>query len=144
MEKHKEKDTKLLQSELKQAVDLESFLKENESDFRARTVPEYLNDMLIKYNMEKSDVVRHSGLSGTYAYQIFDGKKSAGREKLIQLAFGFPLNLEETQRLLKFGGHNELYVKKKREAFMMYALEKDYDINQLNDLLYQNGEETLG
>lgn len=138
-----EKSTAFLQSELKQAASLEQFIKENEKNLKAKTVPEYLNEMLIKYDMEKSDVVRNSGLSGTYAYQIFDGKKSAGREKLIQLAFGFPLNLEETQRLLRLGGHNELYVKKKREAYVMYALGKSFDLNQINELLYQNGEETF-
>lgn len=143
MDKGKEKSTAFLQSELKQAVSLEQFIKENEQDLRAQSVPEFLNEMLIKYNLEKSEVVRTSGLTGTYAYQIFDGKKSAGREKLIQLAFGFPLSLEETQRLLLFGGYNELYVKKKREAFVMYALEKKYDICRLNELLYQNGEKTF-
>ena len=138
-----EKNTAFLQSELKRAESLEQFIKENEQDLKAKSVPEYLNDMLIKYDMEKRDVVRRAGLSGTYAYQIFDGKKSAGREKLIQLAFGFPLTLEETQKLLRFGGHNELYVKKKREAYVMFALEKGYDINQVNDLLFQNEEETF-
>ena len=137
------KSTEYLQSELKHASSLEKFIRENENNFKAKSIPEYLNDMLIKYDMEKSDVVRRSGLSGTYAYQIFDGKKSAGREKLIQLAFGFPLNLEETQRLLRFGGHSELYVKKKREAYLMYALENGYTLEQTNELLYQNGEETL-
>ncbi|MBP3568562.1 MAG: XRE family transcriptional regulator [Lachnospiraceae bacterium] len=139
----KEINTQYLESELKQTENLEEFLGENAQNLRAKTVPEYLNDMLIKYNIEKNEVVRLSGLSGTYAYQIFDGKRSAGREKLIQLAFGFPLTLEETQKLLRFGGHSELYVKKKREAFIMYALGKGYTINQINDLLYQNGEETF-
>lgn len=137
------KSTEYLQSELKHASSLKKFIQENENNFKAKSIPEYLNDMLIKYDMEKSDVVRRSGLSGTYAYQIFDGKKSAGREKLIQLAFGFPLNLEETQRLLRFGGHNELYVKKKREAFIMYALEKGYELDHVNELLYQNDEKTF-
>lgn len=142
-DKREEKSTEILKSELKQAENLEKFLQENEKELKAKTIPEYLNEMLIKYDAEKSDVVRRSGLSGTYAYQIFDGKKCAGREKLIQLAFGFQLNLEETQRLLRFGGHNELYVKKKREAFIMYALGKGYDLEQLNELLYQNEEETF-
>ncbi|MBO5177304.1 MAG: hypothetical protein J6C07_07595 [Lachnospiraceae bacterium] len=138
-----EKDTAFLQSELKKTENLEQFLQENSEVLKPKTVQEYLNEMLIKYNLEKSEIIRKSGLSGTYAYQIFDGKKSAGRDKLIQLAFGFPLNLEETQKLLRFGGHNELYVKKKREAFVMYALGKEYDINQVNDLLYQNEEKTF-
>lgn len=140
---NKEKSTEFLQSELKQATSLERFIKENEQNLKEKTVPDYLNEMLIKYDLEKSEVVRKSGLTGTYAYQIFDGKKSAGREKLIQLAFGFPLTLEETQRLLRFGGHNELYVKKKREAYVMYALGKGYDINRINDLLAENGEEAF-
>lgn len=138
-----EKSTAYLQSELKQATSLEQFMKDNGKNLKAKTVPEYLNEMLIKYNVEKSDVVRRSDMSGTYVYQIFDGKKGAGREKLIQLAFGFPLSLEETQKLLCFGGHNELYVKKKREAFVMYALQKGYTIQQVNELLYQNEEETF-
>ena len=142
-DKGKEKSTAFLQSELKQASSLEAFMRENMQNLTAKNVPEFLNDMLIKYDMEKSDVVRRSGLSGTYAYQIFDGKKSAGREKLIQLAFAFPLSLEETQKLLRFGGHSELYVKKKREAFIMYALGKGYNISQVNELLYQNEEETF-
>lgn len=138
-----DKDTRLLQSELMKADKLEQFMKENEKSLKAQSVPDYLNEMLIKHDVEKSEVVRRSGISGTYAYQIFDGRKTAGREKLLQLAFGFPLGLEETQRLLRLGGYNELYVKKKREAYIMYALEKGYDIDQVNELLYQNTEETF-
>ena len=70
------KSTEFLQSELKHASSLEKFIQENEKNFKAKSVPEYLNDMLIKYDAEKSDVVRRSGLSGTYAYQIFDGHVS--------------------------------------------------------------------
>ena len=137
------KSTECLQSELKKSDSVEQFIQANSADLKSKTVPEYLNEMLIKYNLEKKEVIQKSGLTGTYAYQIFDGKKNASREKLIQLAFGFPLSLEETQRLLRLGGYSELYVKKKREAFIMYALEKKYDICQVNELLYQNGEETF-
>ena len=137
------KSTECLQSELKKSESVERFLQTNSAELKFQTVPEYLNEMLIKHNEEKKAVVQTSGLTGTYAYQIFDGKKNAGRDKLIQLSFGFPLSLDETQRLLRLGGYSELYVKKKREAFVMYALEKNYDIYQLNELLYQNEEETF-
>ncbi len=138
-----EKNTELLQSELKNAKNLSAFFEENAKNLKEKSVPEYLMEMLIKYDVEKSDVVSRAGLSGTYPYQIFDGRKTAGREKLIQLAFGFPLNLEETQRLLKHGGYSELYVKNKREAFIMYALEKGMDIHKLNELLFECGEKTF-
>ena len=138
-----QKSTEYLQSELKKSRSVEQFIQVNSMELKFQTVQEYLNEMLIKYDLEKKEVIRKSGLTGTYAYRIFDGKKSAGRDKLIQLSFGFPLSLEETQRLLRLGGYSELYVKKKREAFIMYALEKKYDIFQLDDLLAQNEEETL-
>lgn len=138
-----EKSTELLQSELKNAKKPEEFFAKNEESLKEKTVPEYLMEMLIQYDKEKSEVVSQAGLSGTYAYQIFDGRKSAGREKLIQMAFGFPLKLEETQRLLKLGGFSELYVKNKREAYIMYALEKGYDIQRLNELLFECGEKTF-
>ena len=139
-----EVNTKDLEVELRRAENLDEFLVENGQALRAKNVSEYLEDLLIKYKAGKGDVVRKSGISGTYGYQIFDGTRSAGREKLIQLAFGFPLKVEETQRLLRCGGYAELYVKKRREAFLIYALEKGYDISRVNELLYENGEKTLG
>lgn len=51
----------------------------------------------------------------TYGYQIFDGKKRPKREKLLQLAFGFPLSLDDTNRLLCAGGVNGLYIRCKRD-----------------------------
>ena len=138
-----EKSTELLQSELKNAKNPAEFFEENKHNLKEKTVRDYLLEMLIKYDVEKNDVVMRSGMSGTYPYQIFDGKRTAGRDKLIQLAFGFPLTLEEIQHLLKYGGHNELYVKVKRDAYVMFALGKRYDIQQLNELLFDCGEKTF-
>ena len=142
MEKQ-EKSTEFLQAELKKAETPEAFFTENAQDLNEKSVTDFLVEMLIKYDKEKSEVLTGAGLTGTYAYQIFDGRRTAGREKLIQLAFGFPLTLEETQRLLKCGGYRELYVKNKREVYIMYALEKKCDINQLNELLFGCGEKTF-
>lgn len=138
-----EKSTELLQSELKNAKNPADFFEKNMQVMKGKTVQEFLMELLIKYNLERKDVVVKSGLNGTYPYQIFDGKKTAGRDKLIQLAFGFPLSLDETQHLLKYGGHNELYVKVKRDAYVMFALEKKYDIQKLNELLFECGEKTF-
>lgn len=135
--------TKDLELELRHAENIDDFFLENEQVLKARTVAEYLEDLLTKYRTGKGDIVRKAGIAGTYGYQIFDGTRSAGREKLLQLAFAFPLKLEETQRLLRCGGYAELYVKKRREAFLIYALEKEYDLTRVNELLYENNEKTL-
>lgn len=143
MQTKKQKDTELLQSELRNATSAEQFVKENREELRLVSVAEYLNEMLIKYDLEKCDVAKRGGFAGNYPYQIFNGIKAASRDKLIQLAIGFPLAVEETQYLLRLGGHSELYVRNSRDAYIMFALEKRYGIAETNELLYYNGKTIL-
>lgn len=139
----KQKNTELLQSELRSASSAEQFMKENQEELRLISVAEYLNEMLIKYDLEKCDVAKRGGFAGNYPYQIFNGIKAASRDKLIQIAIGFPLTVEETQYLLRLGGHSELYVRNSRDAYIMFALEKRYGIAETNELLFNNGKKIL-
>ena len=89
-----------------------------------RTLAELLSMLLKKYGRERKEVIKKSKLDNIYAYQIFAGKKNPKREKLIQLAFGFPLTVEDTNQLLEIGGYNALYIRDKRDAVCMYCLER--------------------
>lgn len=137
------KDTRMLQSELKNAQSPEAFVAANQEELQTKTVAQYLNEMLIRYGVEKSDVNKRADLAGNYLYQVFNGSKRPGRDKLIQIALGFPLTLAETQYLLRLGGHSELYVRNSRDAFLMFAIEKGYGIQRVNELLYENKKELL-
>lgn len=137
------KDTQMLQTELKNAQSAEAFVEANQAELQTKTVAEYLNEMLIKYDLEKCDVNRKADLAGNYFYQVCNGSKSPGRDKLIQIALGFPLTLRETQYLLRLGGHSELYVRNSRDAFLMFAIEKGYGIQRVNELLYENKKDML-
>lgn len=138
-----EKDTRFLQEELRKTENLEQFEKENDSELYAKSVAEYLNDLLIKYDAQKPEIGKRADLDEGYMYQIFNGRRNAKRDKLIRLAFGFPLTVEETQKLLQLSGCGELYVRRKRDAYIMFALEKGYDVLKTNDLLYDKGVEIL-
>ena len=137
------KDTMTLQSELRHSDDVERFMEANRSEFDLLSMAEYLNESLKKYKLEKSDVVKRGGFTGTYLYHIFDGTKNPSRDKLIQLALGFPLTLEETQKLLRLGGYAELYVRDSRDAFLMFGIEKKYELAEVNELLYKNQKKTI-
>lgn len=143
-ETKEKKNTAKLQSELKHAKYVEDFMQENQEELQVKSVAEYLNEMLIVYDLEKSDVAKRGGFVGNYPYKIFNGMKNASRDKLLQIAFGFPLTLEETQYLLRLGGHSQLYVRNSRDAFLMFAIEKGFDIQKANNLLYENKKEILG
>lgn len=137
------KTTEDLLNELKTAKAIGDFTSANADEFEVLSLNEILSQMLIKYDKTKINVIKAARLDYTYGYQIFDGKKRPKREKLLQLAFGFPLALEDTNRLLRAGGVNGLYVRCKRDVICMYCLHKGMTLEECNSYLYQQGEETL-
>lgn len=137
------KGTEELLNELKKTNVIGDFTNENAGEFETYVLPEILAQMLVKHNKTKIDVIKAARLDFTYGYQIFDGKKHPKREKLLQLAFGFPLNMEDTNRLLRAGGVNSLYVRCKRDVICMYCLDRGMSLEECNACLYQQGEETL-
>lgn len=137
------KATEELLNELKQAKALDDFITENTEEFEVVPLTEVLMQLMKKYEKARIDVIKSARLDYTYGYQIFDGKKKPRREKLIQLAFGFPLSVEDANGLLRAGGVSGLYVRNKRDAICMYCLQKGMSVEECNAYLYQMGEETL-
>lgn len=137
------KDTEELLNELKETKVISDFTSANAEEFEALSLTDTLGQMLEKYNKAKIDVIKAARFDYTYGYQIFDGKKRPKREKLLQLAFGFPLNPEDTNRLLRAGGVSGLYIRCKRDVICMYCLNKGMTLEECNSYLYQMGEETL-
>lgn len=138
-----EKTTEELLNELQKAEDFFEFVRENETELESISLTEQLEQLLEKYQKPKKEVIRDAGLDTTYGYQIFDGRKKPRRDKLLQLAFGFPLTVEETNKLFRAGGISSLYVRCKRDTICMYCLQQRMTIDECNALLYKVGEETL-
>ena len=138
-----EKTTKELLNELQKTEDIFEFAKENETELESVTLTELLEQFLDKYQKTKKDVIKDAGLDTTYGYQIFDGRKKPRRDKLLQLAFGFPLTIEETNTLFRTGGMSSLYVRCKRDTICMYCLQQGMMVDECNELLYKAGEETF-
>ena len=138
-----EKSTEELLHELQKAEDVFEFTKANEEEMEAISLTEQLEQLLKHYKKQKKDVIKDAGMDTTYGYQIFDGRKNPRRDKLIQLAFGFPLTLEEANRVLRAAGVSDLYVRCKRDTICMYCLQQKMTVAECDALLYQAGEETV-
>ncbi|RGT66309.1 hypothetical protein DWX17_14570 [[Clostridium] innocuum] len=139
MQKQKTKD---LEDILKKAGALEKdrILKE----IRDVSFVDYINEILLEKDLEKSDIIRDAQIPRTYAYQIFQGSKQAGRDKILQLAIAMKLNLEETNRLLTVAHHNHLYAKQQWDAILIFGISKQYSLMQINELLDEFHHELLG
>lgn len=105
---------------------------------------DHLHSLLERKQLDKAEVILESQIPRTYAYQIFQGSKQAGRDKILQLAFAMKLDLEETNRLLTIANHPLLYAKKQRDAILIFSLSNQYSLMETNELLDEFHQELLG
>lgn len=133
-----------LDERMRKARDIDEYLDENQEYMLNQSLREHLNALLVQKGLRVVDVVRGSQLDRKYVYQIFDGKKHPSRDKLIAIAFGLGLDEEETQRMLKVSGNKELYVRNRRDAVILFALQRKKTLMETNYLLDDHGMTALG
>jgi hypothetical protein len=131
-----ETTTVRLTNVLKSGKDIHRILQENESAITAPTLREHLEKLLHSKGLKRQDVISRAELDGNYVNQLFSGiKTKPGREHTLSLAFGFGLDKEETDRLLKVAGAGALYPKNKRDAVLIHSLENGKSVKETNEVL---------
>lgn len=137
----KEPLTEELLQELLDSADPAKFAEKNR--LGERNLSDYLQQLLDEKGLIRSEVVRRAGLNETFGYQIFMGQRNASRDKMLQIAFAMGLTLKETDRLLQASGSNELYCKSRRDAIIIFCLDKGYSLQKTDEELYRFGEDTI-
>ena len=127
--------------ELLEAPSIDSFIAEHE--FPSCTLAEYLQQLLAEKGLERSRVVRMANLNDTFGYQIFQGTRHPSRDKVLQIAFAMALTLRETNRALTAAGVSELYCKDRRDAIIIFCLDRGCSLQKVNEELYRFGEKTI-
>lgn len=135
-----QKSTEMLINELKTTDKIESFVTENANEIHELSLSEYLRELLKTYGYDKSEVFKRAGMSDTnYGYELFrNDTKKASRDKLIRLCIGFPLSVDEAQKVLRYGKVRPLYPRDERDAYILFGLNKKYSLDEINDLLYEH------
>ena len=137
------KNTDGLQQELMDSTDLSQFLSRNQEQFVDKSVAELLNHLFEKKNISKAVLAKQAGMSEIYLHQIFAGRRTPSRNRLLCLCYGLEASIEETQELLRLCGMAELYPKLKRDAIIYYGLLHKLDLFVINDKLFDENEDTL-
>lgn len=104
----------------------------------------YFNDICNKKNLKKSDLIYKANINRTYGYQILNGDKKPSRDKILQLCIGANLTLKETNKCLILGNVNELYVKNPRDSIIIFSINKNLSIIDIDELLYEYNLPLLG
>lgn len=139
----KRKPTNELLKQLTESSTVEEYLEQNQEFMVKYPLEELLDELIEQKQYRKIEVIKRAELNEIYGYQIFSGKRIPSRDKLICLAIGMNLSLEETQTLLKEAGFAVLYPKRERDSIIIFGIEKCKTVPQINMLLYEKGQETI-
>lgn len=132
-----------MEREIKQRIDLDNFLIENKDTFTANEMAELFAEMLDKKNMSKTELARLARTSEMYLYQVLGGKRIPTRDRFLCFCIALEYDVDETRALLKRGRYVDLYAKDRRDAIILFALDKHWTLTRLNDVLYEKGEKLL-
>ena len=137
------KSTGQLNQELMQASSLGEYVSENRDAFSEQAVSQLLSELYEKKSISKAALARRAGMSEVYLHQVFSGRRSPSRDRLLCLCLGLEATLEEAQELLRQAGFAQLYPRHKRDAVISYGLVHGISLGEINDRLFVENEKTL-
>lgn len=138
-----ERLTEELLDELLGAPDPASYIDQHHPS--KRSFSQYLNELAAARDLKSREVIAAAQLDGTYGYMLFTGRRShPSRDIVLQFAFAMHLSLLETDRLLQAAGVSKLYCKDRRDAIVIFCLDRQTTLAEANETLFRLGEHTLG
>jgi len=136
--------TSVLLRRLFSTSNIEKFIKNNSKEWTTPQFHEYISTLCVELDLVPEQVILQSAIERTYGHQLFNGTRKPSRDKAIQLAFGFGMNVEDTQKLLQVGQKNPLYPRIKRDAAILYCINHHKDIYETQSVLEILGLTLLG
>lgn len=100
----------------------------------------FLYELLDKHQLTPKDIISQSGIERSYFYHILSGQKKPGRNIILRICLCMSATLAETNQLLRLGHQGALYPKVRRDAAIIFAIEKKYSMQQTNDFLISEQE----
>ncbi|MDR1541747.1 MAG: hypothetical protein LBU32_27935 [Clostridiales bacterium] len=80
----------------------------------------------------------------SYAYKMFSVERMPSRDRLLLLAFGFPLNYRDTALMLESAGKTPLRPAIKRDAIIIFSLEHSLAVEQMQGILERYSKREIG
>ena len=138
------RNIKEMTAALQRCENFKTFYEKNKQHMITEPLAQQLCDLLKAKGLKKSGVIKKAEIAEVYGYQIFSGIRQPERKKLLCLALGMDLSLEETQVILTNTGYPPLYVRRPFDSVVMFGICKKLPVAQINELLFSYNLETLG
>jgi hypothetical protein len=137
--------TSTLLKRLFKTASLDRFIRRfDEAEYDMPVFNEYISSLCAEKGQTPEYIIKKSDIERTYGHQLFNGNRTPSRDKVIQLAFGFEMGYDDTQKLLAVARKSALHPKVKRDIVIIYALEHKLDILDVQSTLTDLGIKILG
>ena len=123
---------------------LEHWMEKEASDVRFPCFADYITELCRRRGEPPERVINRANLEKSYGHHLFTGRRNPSRDTVLRLAFGFGLNYEGTQELLKVARKSPLYPRVKRDMILAYCLHHQYSLSACQEALQQYALPLLG
>lgn len=137
------KNTDDLRQELMETADLDRFLQENRENFHSQMLTERLGQLAREKGDSKTALAEKACISEVYLHQIFAGRRSPSRNRLLCLCFGLGCTVDETQELLRLGSVAQLDPRNVRDAVIIHGIAHGQSPEEVNQTLFARDAEPL-
>lgn len=129
-----------LMRELAETHDLAACLRSHEGQFLRETVAQGLASLYKTRAISKAELARRSGISLVYLHQVFAGRRTPSRDRLVGICLGLEASLDECQHLLRLGMCAPLCPLNRRDAVLIYCVVHRTPLKEAGTLLLQAQE----
>ena len=136
--------TQELWTRLFQASSADAFLDENGSVCELPAFSRYITELCAAKGEKPERVIRRGNLDSSYGHRLFSGNRAPSRDTVLQLAFGFGMNADEAQQLLKVAHAAPLHPKVKRDAVIAFCLYHRQTLEDAQLALFRHDLPLLG
>lgn len=133
-----------LWAKLFKSSSVEGYLMDDEHMRELPAFSEYISLLSEEKNEIPETVIRRGGIESSFGHKLFAGTRNPSRDTALQLAFGFELDTDETQQLLKVARATALHPRVKRDAVIAYCLQHKKTFMETQELLFDNHMPLIG
>ena len=103
----------------------------------------HLQQLINKKGLKNSEVYATSNISKQYFSKLLKGKVKPSKEKVLALAVGLRLNIDETVDFLRIAGYALSPISQTDKVVEYFIKNKDYNVIKIDIVLFDFGLEPL-
>ena len=133
-----------LWAKLFKSSSLDQYLSDRNEIPELPVFSDYIKALAEEKGEKPETVIGRGGIESSFGHKLFSGTRKPSRDTVLQLAFGFAMDADETQKLLNVARATALHPRVKRDAVIAYCLQFHKSFMETQQLLYENHLPLIG